>query len=267
MNIKHALRDYSCILSEWSWHSLCLLQHWTLVILPLLRFISFLGFWNMAPIWFSCQLTEHSVSDSLTGSFSSPHPLVWGALDLDICLLSICTCFLGISLHALSTTNFKYHLYPRWYLQICLQPRPLSELQIPISYPHVCQPLYLYPVVISHPAWLRLTSVLALLPPLQTTGILAFSLCPQPTCEQFLWALSSKFSSLSASQCLYWGVLSLVGMSIHVQSFLSAEPTALDPCPQWSEENPGGRSPKCCAISAARAWFWPTTSPHGSPCE
>lgn len=197
--------------------------------------------------------------------FSSPSS--WGALELDICLLSICTCFLGISLHALSTTNFKYHLYPRCYLQICLQPRPLSELQIPISYPHVCQPLYLYPVVISHPAWLRLTSDLALLPPLQTTGILAFSLCPQPTCEQFLWALSSKFSSLSASQCLYWGVLSLVGMSIHVQSFLTAEPTALDPFPQWSEENPGGRSPKCCAISAARAWFWATTSPHGSPCE
>lgn len=234
-------------------------------------FLSFVLFLSLAsgtwhPSGSLATSLEHSLSDSLTGSFSSPHPLVWGPLELGLCLLSVCTCFLGISLHALSATTFMYHLYPRWYLQICLQLRPLSELQIPICYPHVCQPLYLYPVVISHPAWLRLTSDLALLPPLQTTGILAFSLSPQPTCEQFLWVLSSKFLSLSASQCLYWGGLSLVGMSIRVQSFLSAEPTSSDPCPTWSEENPGGRSPKCCAISASRAWVWATTSPHGFPC-
>lgn len=79
MHTERALRDYSRSRFEWSGRSLCLLRHWTLVVLPLLRFLSFLGFWSMAPVWSSGHLTEHSLSDSLTGSFSSPRPLVCGA--------------------------------------------------------------------------------------------------------------------------------------------------------------------------------------------
>lgn len=104
MHTERALRDYSRSLFEWSGYSLYLLRHWTLVILPLLRFLSLLGFWNMAPIWSSGHLTEHSLSDSLTGSFSSPHPLVCGAPESGPCLLSVRTCFLGTSLHSLSIT-------------------------------------------------------------------------------------------------------------------------------------------------------------------
>lgn len=54
--------------------------------------------------------------------------------------------------------------------------------------------------------------------PLQTTGILAFSFSPHPTCEQFLWALFSKLPSVNTSHYLYWGRLSLEKMSSCVSS-------------------------------------------------
>lgn len=43
------LKDSSCLLARWLWHSLCLPWHWTVVTLPLLCFISFLASGSRLP--------------------------------------------------------------------------------------------------------------------------------------------------------------------------------------------------------------------------